>query len=112
MGIANILYGVDADIKKPGNDQTHRPEHLRRLAEVANLMLDAGIILVVTAIGLSSKELEIIANVIDHELIEVIWLGEKPSDINAMYVPNLDQMDMTLDKVKSLLQDRGIIYKP
>jgi bifunctional enzyme CysN/CysC len=112
MGIANVLYGVDADIKKPGNDQSHRPEHLRRLAEVANLLLDAGIILVVTAIGLTSKELEIITNVVDNDLIEVIWLGDKPSDVNAMYVPNLDQLDLTLDKIKTLLQDRGIIFKP
>ena len=70
MGIANVLYGVDADIKKPGPDQTHRPEHLRRLAEVANIMLDAGIILVVTAIGLTQNELEIIRRVVDSELIE------------------------------------------
>jgi bifunctional enzyme CysN/CysC len=112
MGIANVLYGVDADIKKPGNDQSHRPEHLRRLAEVANLLLDAGIILVVTAIGLTSKELDIITNVVDNDLIEVIWLGDQPSDVNAMYVPSLDQLDLTLDKIKTLLQDRGIIFKP
>lgn len=112
MGIGNILYGVDADIKKPGNDQRHRPEHLRRLAEVANLLLDAGIILIVTAIGLTGKELEIISDVVDSDLIEVIWLGDKSSDISAMHVPNLDELDMTLDKVKGLLQDKGIIYKP
>ncbi|MCE5185527.1 MAG: GTP-binding protein [Planctomycetaceae bacterium] len=112
MGIANILYGVDADIKKPGNDQSHRPEHLRRLAEVANLMLDAGVILIVTAIGLTRKELEIIANVVDSDLIEIIWLGERPSNINALHVPNLEKMDMTLDKIKMLLQDRGVIFRP
>lgn len=112
MGIANILYGVDADIKKPGKDQGHRPEHLRRLAEVANLMLDAGIILIVTAIGLTGKELEIISSVVDNELIEVIWLGDKSSDVNAYHVPDLEQMDMTLDKIKTLLQDRGVIFKP
>jgi bifunctional enzyme CysN/CysC len=112
MGIANILYGVDADIKKPGNDQTHRPEHLRRLAEVANLMLDAGIILIVTAIGLTGRELEVVAEVVDNDLIEVIWLGDKPSDINALYVPDLEQMDTTLDQIKTLLQDRGIIFRP
>ena len=46
LGIGNVLYGVDADIeRKPEN----RQEHIRRLGEVANLMLDAGIILIVTA---------------------------------------------------------------
>ena len=89
MGIANVLYGVDADIKKPGTDQSHRPEHVRRLAEVANILLDAGVILVVTAIGLTQKELEIIQNVVDSDLIEPIWLGEDPTDIDfAMKVPS------------------------
>jgi bifunctional enzyme CysN/CysC len=113
MGIANVLYGVDADIKKPGNDQSHRPEHLRRLAEVANLMLDAGIILVVTAIGLTQRELEIVQNVVDSDLIETIWLGDEPTDIDfAMKLPNLDELDDSLDQVKGLLQNKGIIFKP
>ena len=45
LGIGNVLYGVDADIDR---DRENRREHLRRLAEVANLMLDAGVILIVT----------------------------------------------------------------
>jgi bifunctional enzyme CysN/CysC len=111
MGIANVLYGVDADIKKPGPDQTHRPEHLRRLAEVANIMLDAGIILVVTAIGLTQHELEIIRSVVDSDLIEAVWLGDDPTDIQALHVPNLDNMDQTLETVKAMLQNKGIIFK-
>ena len=113
MGIANVLYGVDADIKKPGSEQTHRPEHLRRLAEVANILLDAGVILVVTAIGLTRKEMEIIHNVVDSDLIEPIWLGEEPTDIDfAMKIPNLETLDETVDNVKALLQSKGIIFKP
>ena len=111
MGIANVLYGVDADIKKPGTDQTHRPEHLRRMAEVANILLDAGIILVVTAIGLTQNELEIIRGVVDSDLIEAIWLGEDPTDIQALHIPNLDDLDTSLDRVKRLLQDKNAIFK-
>ncbi|MHC5178952.1 MAG: GTP-binding protein [Planctomycetota bacterium] len=111
MGIANVLYGVDADIKKPGADQTHRPEHLRRLAEVANILLDAGVILVVTAIGLTQNELEIIRGVVDSDLIEAVWLGEEPTDIQALHVPHLDNMDRTLETVKAMLQNKGIIFK-
>jgi bifunctional enzyme CysN/CysC len=113
MGIANVLYGVDADIKKPGSDQPHRPEHLRRLAEVANILLDAGVILVVTAIGLTRKELEIIRSVVDSDLIEPVWLGDDPTDIDfAMKIPGLDDLDETVDRVKALLQSKGIIFKP
>ncbi|HOL30870.1 MAG TPA: GTP-binding protein [Anaerohalosphaeraceae bacterium] len=113
MGIANVLYGVDADIKKPGDDQRHRPEHLRRLAEVANILLDAGVILVVTAIGLTQQDMEIIQNVVDSDLIETIWLGEDPTDIDfSMKVPDLSNLDETLNRMKVLLQNKGIIFKP
>src|SRR6185295_813079 len=44
LGLANVLYGVDADIDR---GQDHRQEHLRRLGEVANILLDAGAILIV-----------------------------------------------------------------
>jgi bifunctional enzyme CysN/CysC len=111
MGIANVLYGVDSDIKKPGPDQTHRPEHLRRLGEVANILLDAGVILVVTAIGLTEQEMDIIRSVVDSDLIEAIWLGDEPTNIQALHVPNLDNMDRTLETVKSMLQNKGIIFK-
>jgi bifunctional enzyme CysN/CysC len=57
VGIGSVLYGVDADIeRKPEN----RLEHMRRLAEVANLMLDAGIILVVAGAELTQDDLEVI----------------------------------------------------
>jgi bifunctional enzyme CysN/CysC len=111
MGIANVLYGVDADIKTPGPDQSHRPEHLRRLGEVANLMLDAGIILIVTAIGLSQKDLEIIRNAVDSDLIEVLWLGPDPSDIETdLHIESLEDLDETLSRIKRLLQQKGIIF--
>jgi len=112
LGIANILYGVDADIKKPGMDETHRPEHVRRLAEVSNILLDAGVILIITAISLKQKELEIIQNIVDSDLIEPIWLGDEPTDINfSMKVANLNNLDETLNNVKALLQNKGIIFK-
>ncbi len=113
MGIANVLYGVDADIKKPGTDESHRPEHLRRMAEVANLLLDAGMILIVTAIGLTQKDLEIISNVVDSEMIETIWLGGNPTDVEAgKYIDNLENLDRSLEEIKALLQNKGVIFRP
>jgi len=111
MGIANVLYGVDADIKTPGPNQSHRPEHLRRLGEVANLMLDAGIILIVTAIGLTQEDLEIIRNAVDSDLIEVLWLGAEPTDIKIdLHIESLENLNETLSQIKRLLQQKGIIF--
>lgn len=73
MGIANVLYGVDADIKI--SRRPNREEHIRRLAEVANIMLDAGMILIITAIELSHDDLDIITTSIDMEKITIVWCG-------------------------------------
>lgn len=73
MGIANLLYGIDADIKRLGYN--HREEHLRRLAEVAYLMLDAGMILIVTARELTQDDLDLINTTIGPGKTEVIWVG-------------------------------------
>ncbi len=110
MGIANVLYGVDADIKKPGPDESHRPEHLRRLGEVANLLLDSGQIVIVTAIALGREDLRMIANPIDNGLIETIWLGGNLTDIEpSLHLETLDPLDETVARVCSLLKDKGII---
>lgn len=111
MGIANVLYGVDADIKTPGPNTSHRPEHLRRLGEVANLMLEAGMILIVTAIGLTQSDLEIIQTAVDSELIEVVWLGPEITDIQAdLQVETMENPEEAAGRIKRLLQQRGIIF--
>jgi bifunctional enzyme CysN/CysC len=109
MGIANVLYGVDADIKKPGTDESHRPEHLRRLGEVANVLLESGLILIVTAIGLTQDDLRIIRNAVDSELIEVVWLGENRTDIEtSIHISNTGNLDQAADAVCQLLKNKGI----
>ncbi len=111
MGIANVLYGVDADIKTPGPDMSHRPEHLRRLGEVANLMLDAGMILIVTAIGLTQNDLETIRTAVDSDLVEVIWVGPDITDIQAdLQIETLEDLEVAAGQVKRLLQKKGIIF--
>lgn len=111
LGIGNVLYGVDADIKNKGNN---KEEHLRRLAEVAHLMLDAGIILIVTAIELTQFDLEIIKTTINPDKIETVWVGENFTtdiayDIN---IPGLIDVDESVSQLKEYLQEKGIIFKP
>ena len=57
LGIGNVLYGVDADIDRTDEN---RPEHLRRLGEVANILLDAGLIVIATAVELTAGDVEMI----------------------------------------------------
>lgn len=113
MGIGNILYGVDADIKV-SNKENHREEHIRRLAEVAHLLLDAGIILIVTAVELTQDDLEQIKTAINPDKIETVWLGDnKTTDIAADLNLATDiVVQDAVDRIKSLMQERGIIFKP
>lgn len=74
LGIGNVIYGVDADIQ---GQEGFGEEHLRRLAEVAYLMLDSGMILIITAIELSQNDLNVIRTIVDPDLIEVVWVGDK-----------------------------------
>ncbi len=113
LGIGNILYGVDADIKGK-NDKKSREEHLRRLAEVSNILLDAGVILIVTAIELTQDDLELIKASVNSDKIETVWLGEKvTSDILFdLHIQEISSEIDAVNKIKKLLQDKGIIFKP
>jgi bifunctional enzyme CysN/CysC len=112
LGIGNVLYGVDADIKTAGQD-SRKPEHLRRLGEVANVLVDAGLILIITAVELTEKDLELIETTVDTESINVVWLGDEPADIECDLIasPKPD-LEYTVGQIKSILQDKGVIFKP
>jgi bifunctional enzyme CysN/CysC len=113
LGIGNILYGVDADIKEEGKD-TNRKEHLRRMAEVAHIMLDSGTILIITAVQLLEADVETIKAIVDEELIETVWVG---SDISTDIKPDLhitefNEIREATQIIKSRLQEKGVIFKP
>ncbi len=110
VGIGSVLYGVDADIaRKPEN----RLEHMRRLAEVANLMLDAGMILVVAAAELTQDDLEVIKTAVQPDWIETIWAGDTiTTDLAVdLQLPG-GAVPEAVDQLKAHLQDKGIIFRP
>lgn len=111
LGIGNVLYGVDADIKKNGGN---KEEHLRRLAEVAHILMDAGVILLVTARELSQDDLEIIKTTVNPEKIETIWVGDDlTTDISYdLRIPGINDVELSANLIKQVLQDKGIIFKP
>jgi bifunctional enzyme CysN/CysC len=111
LGIGNLLYGVDADIGRADDD---RAEHMRRLAEIANLMLDSGAILIVTAAELTMSDLEIIREGVDAERVTTVWLGDTdlaglPSDLNVSERLSISE---GAEQIKSLLRDQGVVFRP
>jgi len=112
LGIGNVLYGVDADIKGKKDNKINE-EHLRRLAEVSNILLDAGIILIVTAVELTQNDLELITATLNTDKIETIWIGDEIiSDIHIdLHLPMIKSEEDNVNIIKNLLQDKGIIFK-
>ncbi|MGE0554496.1 MAG: GTP-binding protein [Gemmatimonadales bacterium] len=110
LGMGSVVYGVDADLAR--SDDTR--EHLRRLGEIANIMLDAGAILVVSAAELSQDDLEVIKTSVDPERIEVVWVGETVTTDIAYDLIVADDESPTegVVRIKGLLHDRGRLFRP
>lgn len=109
MGIGSYLYGVGADTKK-ASVQDHT-EQIRRFGEVANLMLDAGMILIVTATDFTQSDCKIMKTVVDREM-KVFWIGgELTTDISAdMQMPEKDY-ETSIQKIVDMLKESGSIFK-
>jgi len=110
LGIRNILYGVDADIS---HDKVKKHnEHIRRLSEIAYILLDLGTITIITARTLTKNDLNIIKTSIPSEKIMVVWLGEHyNSEIDADLVfPAKNDLEETITEVKAHLKQKGVLF--
>jgi bifunctional enzyme CysN/CysC len=109
LGMGNLVHGVDADL---GGTAEDRPEHLRRLGEVSNILLDAGLVVIAAAARLAEHEVEIVRTAVGHGRVCTVWLGDK---VNTTLAPDLLLSQGTheerLGRMKRLLQDRGVIFR-
>ncbi|MBR3955533.1 MAG: adenylyl-sulfate kinase [Clostridia bacterium] len=105
LGIGNVLYGVNSDIKSDDsmNSPEERNEHIRRLGEVANILLDAGNILIVTANELIPDELDTLRQIIRTDNIRTVWVGvdnRRAADFDFYYpVPSKSIADELAQKL-------------
>ncbi|MFA6947543.1 MAG: adenylyl-sulfate kinase, partial [Eubacteriales bacterium] len=112
LGIGNVLYGVVADIKTTGEVPAH-DEHIRRLGEVSNIMLDAGMILLVTAAELTAHDIEVLGTTVEPERIRTLWLGDRvTTDIKVdRQISEVSDVGCAARAVKSYIEDEGMIFK-
>jgi len=109
LGMGSVVYGVDADIAR----ESETKEHLRRLGEIANIMLDAGAILIVTAAELSQEDLELIKLSVDPERIEVVWVGDSPTDLAYdLLLSDQELGPEGIERITWLLRDKGVLFRP
>jgi bifunctional enzyme CysN/CysC len=127
LGIGNVLYGVDADIQSqsagtgaPPDDAT-RMEHVRRLGEVSNILLDAGLIVIATAAELGHDDFNLLRTSVGAERVVTAWIGELGTQApdsglardtittDVQLVAGDNEADQVLE-LKRLLQERRLIF--
>jgi bifunctional enzyme CysN/CysC len=111
LGIGNVLYGVDADIERTG---VNRLEHLRRLGEVANILLDAGLIVIATAVGLTQEDIDVIRTSGGSDRVMAVWLGDQmTTDLSCDLVLTRQEAEEDgVVQLKALLLECGAIFRP
>jgi bifunctional enzyme CysN/CysC len=73
IGIRNVIYGVDADIK---STEKYREEHIRRLAEVIHILLSSGMTVIATASDLNEDHLNNFRTILGTKEITTITIGK------------------------------------
>ena len=107
LGIGTFLYGVDSGAAV-GEDASK--QHIRRFAEVINLMMDAGMIVLATARSLRKCDVDIMRTVIEEDF-DVVWVGEEvTTDVKAdLQIAEASKPD-NIAVLKKSLKDKGIIF--
>lgn len=110
LGMGNVVHGVDADIAGVGGT---RPEHLRRLGEVANILLDAGLIVVAAAANLMAHEIDALRTAIGEDRLHTVWIGEarETNEATDLQLP-ADESPERFERISALLQRHGTIFQP
>jgi bifunctional enzyme CysN/CysC len=110
LAIGNVLYGVDADLQRT---EGNRPEHVRRLGEVANLLLDAGLIVIATAVTLGAQDVQRLRTAVGEDRVAFVWMGDEVStDMTPDLVVSDGNDEDGTAALKALLQQMGVIFRP
>ncbi len=108
LGIGNLLRGLDADIEK---HKTARREHVRRLGEVAHILMDAGLIVFATASNLNDEELRLLQEVTDRSSMFIAHVGpdeflETVADIS---LSQKDSASKNAEKILKVIQLQNLL---
>jgi bifunctional enzyme CysN/CysC len=115
VGFGSVVHGLSRDIAHTdaAGRSVASPEHLRRLAEVAHLMLDAGMIMALTAIELTASNLEMLSAALPGETIVTVWMGnEVTTDIPIdLRILEEEPPANAVERILALLHEQGLIIK-
>lgn len=112
LGMGSVVYGVDADIRGRSGSKFRR-EHIRRMAEIANIFMNAGVILIITAVEITAADLKLFQTILDPTRIVTVWVGTNTSE-DLSYEINLVESASTEESVSPIvqkLQHSGFIFE-
>ena len=112
LGVGSVLYGLNTDLTRKTSKNWQ--EHLRRIAELAYIFMDSGMILIMTAVELTEEDRNLLQTIIGEDKVEIVWIGDKVStniDID-LNIPSDEVFETSVIKIKQLLQNKGYIFKP
>ncbi len=114
LGYKSLKYGLDADLRDGKAERRHqmaREEHIRRIAEIAHIMLDAGLFFIVKIDNLTFEERDLIQLLIGSSRLKTVWVGEDIStDIKPdWHVKRPLAVDEHMKEVQQILVDWELV---
>jgi bifunctional enzyme CysN/CysC len=107
LGIGNLLRGLDADI-----DKGEREEHIRRLGEVSNILMRAGVLVVGTASDITPDELKLLKAIVGRNSTLAVSVGKtefEEEDVD-MALKSVESAEEGATKILGDLEEKSIIY--
>ncbi len=84
-----------------------------RLAQTANLLLHAGLLVCAALPGLLDADLERIKEAVEGSAIHTVWLGDPDTDIHPdLTLDDALSDDEKLEEIKTHLQKSGVLFRP
>ncbi len=110
LGMGSVVYGVDADIHGRSGSST-RKEHIRRMAEIAHILMDAGLLLIITAVEISAADLNFFHTILDPTSILTVWVGEKTKGGNSydIHLAQVEPVEASIQSILDRLLEDGFV---
>jgi len=110
IGYKSLKFGLDADLRDGRQfrrSQAIREEHIRRMAEITHIMMDAGMFLILKIDSLTFEERDLIQLLIGSSRLKTIWVGK---DITTDIVPDWhirrpEDVEEHMQQVEQILVD-------
>lgn len=114
LGYKSLKYGLGADIRDCRTlrrQQITREEHLRRMAEIAHITMDAGLFLILKIDNLTYEERDLIQLMIGSSRLKTVWVGEEiKTDIEPdWHIRRPLDVDEHMEKVEQIMIDWDLV---